>query len=96
MSDEPLPPTLPPALRISATYPATDGSCPEQVTVEVPLVALDSGLAILAIDDVLIDHVVKTLADVPSRARSNLMFRPAWPTPAPPAGVLITTNAETP
>jgi hypothetical protein len=55
---------FPPAIRISATYAATDGSTPEDVTVEVPINAMADYQF-----DVLIDHVVKSLADVPARTR---------------------------
>lgn len=61
-------PTFPAALQITASYPATDGTCPENISVEIPL-----GCGV-PIDDVLVDHIVKTLADVPARARYAAAF----------------------
>lgn len=60
--------TFPPALQITANYPATDGTSPEHITVEI---ALNCGVTI---DDVLIDHIVKSLTDVPARARYTAAF----------------------
>jgi hypothetical protein len=58
-------PELPPSITVRASYAAPGGICPEELSVDMPVRPAD--------DDwdtgVLIDHIIKSLANVPAFCR---------------------------
>ena len=57
---------IPPSIDIRSTYATGDGSCPEEMSISIPVESYGTGDI-----EILVDHFIKSLADVPMRTMRN-------------------------
>jgi len=84
-------PAIPPSVRISANYAATDGRCPEEIVVDLPIE--QPGPDPRDVD--MIVAIVRALAEVPIRAQGTRdVYRDAKPRWFTDPDVTITMTNE--